>query len=100
MKKPTKKSKAAKAKVTKAKVVKAKKASRAATGLGRPDAERTMNPQSTLELKKAKVREIGGRMEYAGRKWVITLKDKHRVDFTSREMAGLTADKLIASINP
>jgi hypothetical protein len=95
MKKPAKKSKAAAKKTTKA-----KKVPRAVSGKGYPDAKRSMNPQATLELKKTKVREIGGNMVFAGRKWVITLKDKRVVEFVSREIAALSADELIAVVNP
>jgi hypothetical protein len=94
MKKPAKKSKAKKS--TKAKkVVKPTKA----TGRGNPEATKSVNPQSTLDLKKARVESIGGKMVYTGRKWVITMKDKTVIEFISREIAALSADELMTKVS-
>jgi len=61
------------------------------TGRGNPEAKKAINPQATLEAKKAIAKEAGGTMTWAGRLWHIKGPE---FDFTmtSREIATFTLD--------
>lgn len=87
----------AKGKGKKAKVVKApkeKKARKTSDGRGHPEAKKAINPQNTLEMKKAMVREIGGQMVWAERLWHFNFKGGTSVTLASREVAAHTVESL------
>lgn len=94
------KSKAKAPKTAKAKTPKTTKPAKAKTptGLGNPTAKKSMNPQRTLDLKAAAVKEAGGKMAYAGRKWVITTKGGTVRELLSRELAAMTVKELVSLV--
>lgn len=82
------------AKAKKAKTPKGeRKPRRKASGIGKPNAKKVVNPQQTLDLKKALVERNGGKMVWANRVWVITVKGKSET-MKSRDLAGLTLEAL------
>jgi len=65
------------------------------SGLGHPDAKKIVNPQNTLELKKAAVKEKGGSMRWESRRWVVTM-GKKSYTVRSRDLAAMTIDDVVA----
>jgi len=80
-------------KEAKAKVAKVRKERKAPSGRGNPAAKKVVNPQPTLELKKAAIRAAKGKMVWANRKWSITANGMS-LDFASRELADMTLTQL------
>lgn len=69
------------------------------SGKGKPGAKKIVNPQRTLELKKAFIAKNGGSMKWAtGRVWHIDVGSTH-VSMTSREMATITIGELCKMFN-
>jgi hypothetical protein len=64
----------------------------ATSGRGNPEAKKAINPQQTLEDKKAITKELGGTMTWAGRQWHMKGPD-FDVSMTSREIATFTLDQ-------
>lgn len=75
------------------KAPKERKPRRKASGIGKPNAKKVVNPQQTLDLKKALVERNGGKMVWANRVWVITV-GKDQTVFKSRDLAALTLEDL------
>jgi hypothetical protein len=60
----------------------------AAAGRGNPKGTKVVNPQHTLEAKKALVRKAGGKMVWKGRQWVVVTPKADPVEIPSRKLAG------------
>lgn len=63
-------------------------------GLGYPEAKKLVNPQHTLEAKKAAVAKLGGRMVWTNKNWSINVP-AGEFSFPSRELAGLSVATLL-----
>lgn len=68
------------------------------SGRGNPEAKKSINPQQTLEDKKDIVKELGGKMTWAGRLWHMK-GDDFDLTMTSREIAGLTLEQFRKKLN-
>jgi hypothetical protein len=62
------------------------------SGRGHPEAKKAINPQQTLEDKKAITKELGGTMSWAGRQWHMKGPD-FDISMTSRELASFTLEQ-------
>jgi hypothetical protein len=76
------------------KAAKERKPRRKASGVGKPDAKKVINPQQTLDLKKAMVERNGGKMVWENRVWNISIKGKEGAVLKSREVAKHTLESL------
>lgn len=81
------------AKVKTVKTPKEKKPRRKASGIGKPNAKKVVNPQQTLDLKKAMIERNKGKMIWANRIWTISANGKSE-QFKSRDLAALTLEAL------
>lgn len=95
--KPTKAPKKAKTPAApKTKVVKTpkdKKPRRKASGAGKPNAKKVVNPQQTLDLKKAMIERNNGKMVWQNRMWSITVAGE-TTQMKSRDLAKHTLESL------
>jgi hypothetical protein len=62
------------------------------SGRGHPEAKKAINPQQTLEDKKAITKELGGTMSWAGRRWHMK-GPNFDVSMTSREIASFSLEQ-------
>lgn len=58
------------------------------SGAGNPTAKKVVNPQPTLELKKAFMKSNGGKMVWSHRQWMVAANGHEQV-FLSRQLAAL-----------
>lgn len=67
-------------------------------GLGHPEAKKLINPQHTLEMKKAAAQKLGGTMVYQNRNWIIHVP-KGEFKIPSRTLAGFSLASFIQEIS-
>lgn len=66
-------------------------------GLGHPNAKKLVNPQHTLELKKAAAAKLGGSMVWAGKNWLVKVPAGEFI-LQSREMAALSVATFLLKV--
>jgi hypothetical protein len=67
-------------------------------GLGHPEARKLINPQHTLEMKKAAARKLGGTMVYQNKNWIIHVPSGE-FKIPSRTLAGFSLASFILEIS-
>lgn len=67
-------------------------------GLGHPNAKKLVNPQHTLELKKAAVAKLGGAMVWTNKNWSIKVP-AGEFSLPSRELAALSVATLLDRVS-
>lgn len=68
-------------------------------GRGNPTGKKVINPQYTLEAKKALVRKAGGRMTWGGKVWTIKSKTGRTTELSSRKLASYTLPTFAKSVS-